>query len=1033
MSLSEICIRRPVFATVLSLVVVLVGFVSYERLSVREYPNIDPPVVSVDTRYPGASAEIVETKVTKVIEDSLAGIEGIDFMTSTSRQERSQVNVNFNLDRDAADAAADVRDRVSRVRRQLPDEIDEPVIRKVEADARATVYLSLSSSGSHSSLEVSEIAEKVVKDQLQSLPGVAQIGIYGEREYAMRIWLDSARMAAYGVTVQDIEAALRNQNIEIPAGLIESRDREFTVQSATDLRTPQEFNDLVVRQTDAGYLVRLSDVGRAEIGPLNEDRTVRFNGNTAVTIGVVKQATANPLDISTAVNAALPRVIESLPDGMTLTPSYDRSLFIEESISNVYKSIGEAIILVVLIIFIFLRSLRATIIPLVAIPVSLIGTFALMYAFGFTINTLTLLAMVLAIGLVVDDAIVMLENIHRHIEEGMAPVPAAIRGAREIGFAIVAMTLTLAAVYVPIGFMQGSTGRLFTEFALALAGAVLVSGFVALTATPMMCSKLLKHQTRHNLLYRIFEGAFNGLTAGYRALLRGAMHMRPLIILIGIAVAGSSYFLLKEINSELAPYEDQGTIISFFSGPEGATVDYTDRYAQQIEQVFSSVPEIERYFVIVGTPLANQGLSFIGLKPWGERTRTAQQIAQDMTPRMAKVAGVRAFPSTPAPLGQSFRSSPVEFVIQTSRTYAELQELVDAFLARASDNPGLVNLDSDLKLSKPQLKVDVDRDKVADVGIDLSELGRTLETLLGGRQVTRFRRGGDQYEVVVRIADVERTNPDDLRQIYVRSNHGDMVQLSNLVSVTETVAPRELNHFSQLRSATISASLAPGYTLGQALDFMHEVADEVLPLDVRTDYSGQSREFQSSNTGIYLTFGLALAFIYLVLSAQFESFRSPFIIMLTVPLSITGGLLALWYDGSTLNIYSQVGLVTLIGLITKHGILIVEFSNQLRAAGQDKVEAVINASVLRLRPILMTTGAMVLGAVPLAIATGAGAESRQDIGLVIVGGLLVGTFFTLFVIPVVYSYLAARKVRVDHAPTIDIHAVPKTELPHAAE
>jgi multidrug efflux pump len=578
--------------------------------------------------------------------------------------------------------------------------------------------------------------------------------------------------------------------------------------------------------------------------------------------------------------------------------------------------------------------------------------------------------------------------------------------------------------------MQGSTGRLFTEFALALAGAVLVSGFVALTATPMMCSKLLKHQTRHNWLYRVFEGAFDGLTFGYRALLRGAMRARPLVLLVGLAVAGSSYFLIKNINQELAPYEDQGTIISFFSGPEGATVSYTDRYAKQIENVFSEVPEVERYFVIVGTPLANQGLAFVGLDPWDERTRTAQEIARSMMPDMGKVAGVRAFPSTPAPLGQSFRSSPVEFVIQTSRPYSELQEMVDIFIARAEENTGLVNVDSDLKLSKPQLKVDVDRDKVADLGIDLAVLGRTLETLLGGRQVTRFRRGGDQYEVVVQIADVERTNPDDLRQIYVRSSRGDMVQLTNLVTVEETVAPRQLNHFSQLRSATISASLAPGYTLGQALAFMNEVANENLPAGIRTDYSGQSREFQTSNTGIYLTFGLALAFIYLVLAAQFESFRSPFIIMLTVPLSITGGLLALWLDGSTLNIYSQVGLVTLIGLITKHGILIVEFSNQLRASGKSMREAVIEASVLRLRPILMTTGAMVLGAVPLAIATGAGAESRQDIGLVIVGGLLVGTFFTLFVIPVVYTYLAGKVIT---AEAEDTSAVGSKDVPHAAE
>ncbi len=1033
MTLSEVCIRRPVFATVLSLVIVLVGIVSYERLTIREYPAIDPPVVSVDTTYTGASAEIVETKVTKVLEDSLAGIEGINFMKSTSRQERSQISITFNLNRDPADAAADVRDRVGRARRQLPDEIDEPVIRKVEADAQPVFYISLSSDR-HDSLEVSEAADKIVANQLQSLPGIAQIMIYGDREYAMRIWLDAARLAGYGITVQDVESALRQQNVEIPAGTIESRDREFTVLSQTDLNTPEEFNNLIVKQTDNGYLVRLQDVGHAEIGPRDESRNVRYKGKTAVTVAIVKQATANPLDVSQAVRAELPRVIASLPEGMSLEPSYDRSEFIEESIKNVYKTIGEAIVLVVLIIFLFLRSLRATIIPIVTIPISLIGAFAVMALFGFSINTLTLLAMVLAIGLVVDDAIVMLENIHRHIEDGMPPMKAAITGSREIGFAIVAMTLTLVAVYAPIGFMSGSTGRLFTEFALTLAGAVLVSGFVALTATPMMCSKFLRHQTHHNWLYRVFEAGLNGLTAGYRALLRGAMVVRPLVLLVGIAVAGGGYWFFTQLNSELAPYEDQGTITTFFTGPEGSTLAYTDRYARRIEDILAGVPEMERYFVIVGTPLANQGLAFARLVPWEDRQRSSQDVAGALRGPFAAIPGVRAFPSTPPPLGQSVRNTPVEFVIQTSRPYEELQDIVDAFVARAQENPGLQNIDTDLTLSKPQLKVDVDRDKVADVGVDLAVLGRTLETLLGGRQVTRFKRGGDQYDVVVKIADIDRRDPDQLRQIYVRSSRGDMVQLSNLVTVEETVAPRELNHFSQLRSATIKANLAPGYSLGEALTFLGTVADEALPATARTDYGGLSRDFRESSAGIYTTFLLALAFIYLVLSAQFESFRSPLIIMFTVPLSITGGLMALWLDGSTLNIYSQVGLVTLIGLITKHGILIVEFSNQLRAAGRDMRDAVVEASVLRLRPILMTTGAMVLGAVPLAMATGAGAESRQDIGLVIVGGLLVGTLFTLFVIPVVYTYIASRKVPGTHVEEAGhVHVVGKKDLPHAAE
>ncbi|HEX6144738.1 MAG TPA: efflux RND transporter permease subunit [Geminicoccaceae bacterium] len=1016
MSISDLCIRRPVLATVLSLIIVLIGIVSYDRLTVREYPNIDPPVVNVETRYPGASAEIIETQVSQVLEDSLAGIEGIDVISSISRQEQSQITIKFNLDRDPDVAASDVRDRVSRVRGNLPDEIDEPIIQKVEADAQPFLYMAFSSDR-HSPLEITDYADRYVKDQLQTLPGVAEVRILGERRYSMRIWLDPLRLAAYDLTPQDIEDALRRQNVEIPAGLIESQQREFTVLSETDLRTPEQFNELIIRQVN-GYLVRLQDVGRAEIGAENERRTVRFNGDPAIALGVVKQATANPLDVSAEIRDRLPRIVDSLPEGMDVAIAHDTSVFIDASIDNVYRTIGEAVALVVLIIFLFLRSLRATIVPIVTIPVSLIGAFGLMYFFGFSINTLTLLAMVLAIGLVVDDAIVMLENIFRHVESGIPPREAAFKGSREIGTAIISMTLTLAAVYTPIAFMTGTTGRLFTEFALALAGAVLVSGFVALTLTPMMCSKLLRHQERHGWFYNAIEWVLVRLTNGYRRVLRGALRARPLILLVGLAVAGSSYFLFTTIKSELAPFEDQGTVIGIFLAPEGATIDYTDKYGRQIEELYTDVPEIRDYFVVAGFPTVARGISFAKLTPWDERERSQQEIADELAPKMFGVPGVMAFPISPAPLGQSIADKPVNFVIQTTQSYERLQELVDAFMAQAAEYPGFANLDTDLKLNKPQLKVQVQRDKVADVGVDVSTLGRTLETMLGGRQVTRFKQNGEQYDVIVQVADVDRATPDDLRKIYVRGTGGDMVQLANLVEIDETVAPQELNHFNQLRSATITANLAPGYSLGDALAFMDQIADDVLPAGTQTDYAGLSREFRDSSSGLYLTFGLALGFIYLVLAAQFESFRDPFIIMLTVPLSITGGLLMLWLMGGTLNIYSQVGLVTLIGLITKHGILIVEFSNQLREQGRSIFDAVVEASVLRLRPILMTTGAMVLGAVPLAIATGAGAQSRQDIGAVIVGGVLVGTFFTLFVIPTVYTYLtyreqpAARKLEV---------------------
>tara|TARA_R110000772_G_scaffold268571_1_gene396450 strand:- start:186180 stop:189215 length:3036 start_codon:yes stop_codon:yes gene_type:complete len=994
----------------MSLVLTLIGIIAYERLSIREYPDIDKPVVTVKTVYRGADAKIVETQVTKVLEESLAGIEGIDFMTSISRPEESQVTVTFNLDREPNAGAADVRDRVGRVRDKLPDEIDEPVIQKVEADARPIMYLAFTSDR-HSPPEITDYADRYVKDRLQVLDGVAEVMIFGERRYSMRIWLDPDALAARGLTPQEVVDALQSQNIEVPAGRIESVGREFSVLSETDLRTPAQFNQIVVSR-EGGYLVRLADVGHAEIGPQDVRRIVRYNGETAIALGIVKQATANPLDVSNAVYAAIPVVRASLPEGMDVSIAYDSTVYIDESIKNVQRTVIEAVALVVLIIFIFLRSLRAVLVPLVTIPVSLIGASALMYMFGFSINTLTLLSMVLAIGLVVDDAIVMLENIHRHMEEGLSPVKAAIVGSREIGFAIIAMTLALAAVYIPVGFMSGATGRLFTEFAWALAGAVLVSGFVALTLSPMMCSKFLRvgDEETANAASKAVESGLRALTRGYRRALSLCLHMRPVVLIVGLLVAVASYPLFSGLKSELAPYEDQGLIRLFYLAPEGSTIDYTDKYAYRFEALVESIPEVEHYFAVAGYPVVSQGLVFLNMKPWGERDRSVQEIADDLAPKAAANPGLRAFPILPPPLGQARHSKPVELIIQTVQPYEELDEWVEKIIAKLESNPGLTNLDSDLKLNSPQLDVQINRDKLQSLGIEVAALGRTLETLLGGRQVTRFKQNGEQYDVIVQVADVERTNPDDLRRIYVRGADGGMVQLSNLVTIKETVSPKELNHFNKLRAAKVSASLTGNTSLAEGLAAIEAAAREVIPAGARIDYSGPSREFKQASSDIYVIFGLALAFIYLVLAAQFESFRDPFIIMLTVPLSITGALLALWLSGGTLNIYSQVGLVTLIGLITKHGILIVEFANQIRARGKDRFEAVLDAATLRLRPILMTTGAMVLGAAPLAIASGAGAESRQDIGWVIVGGLLVGTFFTLFVIPVVYSYVSRREV-----------------------
>ncbi|HEX6959387.1 MAG TPA: efflux RND transporter permease subunit [Ferrovibrio sp.] len=1007
MKISELCIRRPVFATVLSLVVVVVGLVSFTRLTVREYPNIDPPVVLVETIYRGASAEVIESQVTRVLEESIAGIEGIDILRSITRPERSLVVVRFKLSRNAEETANDVRDRVSRVRGKLPDEIEEPVISKIEADAQPVLYLAFSSSR-HSAMELTDFADRFVKDRLQSIPGVAEARIFGERRYAMRIWLDAARLAAYDLTPQDVEGALRRQNIEVPAGRIESRNMEFTVLSETDLRTPDQFGAIIVREVN-GYPVRLRDVGRVEVGPLDERVSVRFNGKPAVAIGIVKQAVANPLEISESVREALPGIIDLLPEGMHVEVAYDTSVFIRASINSVYHTIGEAVLLVVAVVFLFLRNFRATLIPVVTIPASLLGAFAIMYALGFTVNTLTLLAMVLAIGLVVDDAIVVLENIYRHIEDGMPPLRAAFTGAKEIGFAVVAMTLTLAAVYAPIGFMSGTTGRLFTEFAWALAGAVLVSGFVALTLSPMMCGRLLRHEARHGMIYNLVERGLEGLTDGYRRLLRTSLRMRPLVILVGVVFAGASYFLFTGLKSELSPVEDRGTVIGSFNGPEGATITYMEKYARQVESIVEAVPEAEARFVVAGNPIVSQGVSFTRLKHWDERKRKQQEIVNELTPKFRELAGVRGFVTNPPSLGQNLRSAPIWIVLQTSADYDDLNRMVHAVMQEAAKYPALTNIDTRLQLNKPEIKVSVNREKAADLGVEVEAIGRTLETMLGGRQVTRFKQNGKQYDVIVQIADVARTNPEDLSKIYVRGSGGQMIQLSNLVDVRESLTARELTRMSQLRAADITANVAPGYSEGEALAQMVEAARKVVPASVQIDYYGQSREFMQASGDIYFTFILALIFIYLVLAAQFESFIDPLIIMLTVPLSMTGALLALKLGGGTMNIYSQVGLVTLVGLITKNGILIVEFANQLQDQGRGRLEAVVEAAGMRLRPILMTTAAMVLGAVPLAAAMGAGAESRNQIGLVIVGGLLLGTLLTLFVVPTAYTLLARER------------------------
>ncbi len=1029
MLLAEVSIRRPVFATVLSLLIVLVGAVSFNRLTVREYPKIDEPVVTVSVRYAGASAEVIESQVTKPLEDSIAGIDGVDVITSISRADQGQISVRFRLEKDADSAAAEVRDRTSRVRNRLPQAIEEPVIAKVEADAFPVIQLAFSSE-SMTPLQINDLVNRIVKPRLQTVTGVADVRIFGERKYAMRVWLDTDKLAAYRLTTQDVEDAIRRSNLELPAGRIESQQREFSVTSQTDLVRPDQFGEVVIK-TANGFPVKLRDVARVQEGAADERTAVRLNGRSAVAVGVIRQATANPLDLSRGVQEVIPRLKADLPPDMLIDIANDNSVFIDRSVKNVYRTIAEAIVLVALVIFVFLRTLRASIIPIVTIPVSLVGTFALMALAGFTVNTLTLLALVLAIGLVVDDAIVMLENIFRHIEEGMDPFSAGIKGAREIGFAVVTMTATLVAVYAPLAFTPGRTGRLFVEFALALAGAVVVSGFVALTLTPMMCTQLLRHNPKPNRFDRGMERVLTAVSARYGALLRWVvtrryrpadrasmsqrvkgwvLQARWIVLGVMLLSALTIWLIFPTMKQELSPMEDRGVILASVNAPDGATLAYTNRYAQALEKMGEPFKEFDRIFANVGNPTVAQASVVYRTVDWDERKRSTIEMARALQPKFNALPGVTAFPITPPSLGQGFRERPLNFVIQTSDSYQNLNTVVRQFLEEMAKNPGIVSPDVDLRLNKPELRIEVERDRAADLGVSVEVVAKAIETLLGGRNVTRYKRDAEQYDVIVQTEDRGRSTPEDIDRIYVRGRSDAMIPLASLVKVRENVSPRELNHFGQRRSVSITASLAGDYSLGQALTFMNETAAKVLKTGYSTDLNGTSREFKNSQGALAIVFVLALLFIFLVLAAQFESFVDPLVIMLSVPLSMIGALIALKWSGGSLNVYSQIGLITLVGLITKHGILIVEFTNQLRGQGMEMIDALVKASAQRLRPILMTTGAMVLGALPLALSHGAGAESRIQIGWVIVGGMSLGTLLTVFVVPTMYSLFARKAI-----------------------
>ncbi len=1029
MKLSEVSISRPVLATVMSLTVLLFGVLCFTFLPVREYPDIDSPVVTVSTVYRGASAQVVETEITDLLEEQLSTIEGVKTMSSSSQEQVSDITIEFNLKRNIEDAANDVRDRVARVRGQLPLTADDPVVSKQDVNAQPIIWLSLNGAR-YNLLELTDVARNLLSERVQRVEGVGAVIIGAGRNYAMRIWIDPDRLAAHQLTVSDVENALRAENAEIPSGRVEGHGREFSVRTRGDLNKPEEFAAIVVAD-QGGNPVRLSDVATVEVGAADDRSSARYNGIPSIGLGIVKQQKASTVEVAQRVHAALNDLRRDLPAGMNLETAYDSSTFIQDSIHEVIVSLFVAFLLVIVVIFLFLGSLRATLIPVVAIPISIIGTFTVDYILGFSINILTLLALVLAIGLVVDDAIVMLENIHRHMEMGKPRMRAAVDGAREIGFAILATTITLVAVFVPVAFLTGRVGRLFNEFGIAVAASVLISGFVALTLTPMLCSRILRAE-RHPRAGEPHgvDGAaiaaggggpraaldrfFQSLNQGYERLLRGAFRHRWAVLLSTGVSAALIAVLFLVLPKELSPTEDRGLIFNILFAPEGATLDYTDRYLRQAEAIYKNVPEVAAQFSAVGLSGGGPGrvtdaFMFVRLKPQHERRRSQQEVVSAVFPQMLSIPGVFAIPINPPGLGGSF-GRPVKFVLKAD-SYDALQRGMGTMLGEAQKLGYLLNMDTDLKLNKPQLEVEIDRDRAAAQNVSVDDIGNTLQTLLGGRRVTYFKLGNRQYDVVLQVPPRDRASPSVIDGIYVRGR-GGLVQLANVVNVHERVSPRELNHFNRVRSATLNANLAPGVTIGRATLDLQATAQRALPPGILTELDGEMREYAESSGGLYFLFLVALLFIYLVLAAQFESFVHPLTILLSVPLAVVGALITLFTFRMSLNIYSQVGLIMLIGLVTKNGILIVEYANQRRRLAaergehEDVVEAVIAAARIRLRPILMTTLATVFGIMPIALGLGAGAEARKPLGMAVVGGMLVSTALTLIVVPVFYTLLA---------------------------
>ncbi|PKI07191.1 multidrug transporter AcrB [Shewanella sp. 11B5] len=1011
MILTDLSVKRPVFASVISILLIVLGLVSFDKLPLREYPNIDPPIVSVETSYRGASASVVESRITQLIEDRISGVEGIRHISSSSSDGRSSVTIEFDINRDIEAATNDVRDRISGLLEQLPEEADAPSIYKANGSDEVIMWLNLVSD-QMDILQLTDYANRYLVDRFSVIDGVSTLRLGGGKVYALRIWIDRQALASRNLTVSDVEAALRSENVELPAGSIESKERHFTVRLDRVFKTAEDFSNLVIKQGDDGYLVKLSDVAKVEIGSEEERIIFRGNKEAMIGLGVSKQSTANTLEVARAANALVDKLNPTLPAGMEIKRSYDSSVFIEASIDEVYQTLFIAMVLVIIVIYLFLGSVRAMLIPAITVPVSLMGTFIVLYALGYTINLLTLLAMILAIGMVVDDAIVMLENIHRRIEEGDSPLKAAFLGAREVGFAIVATTLVLVAVFMPITFLEGDLGKLFKEFAVTMSAAVIFSSIVALTLSPMMCSKLLKPAEQDPWLVKQIDKMMSKISGWYLITLQAGVKRPILVSLIVLISFALSSFLLNKIPQEFAPQEDRGSMFLMVNGPQGASFEYIEKYMDEVEGRLMPLVEsgdIKRLLIRAprgfGTASDfSNGMAIIVLEDWAER-RSANEIIVDIRNRLSDLAGIRAFPIMRQAFGRGV-GKPVQFVIG-GPSYEELADWRDIMLEKAKENHKLIGLDHDYQETKPQLRVVIDRERAADLGVSIAHIGRTLESMLGSRLVTTFMRDGEEYDVIVEGNRDNQSTATDMENLYVRSDRSQqLIPLSNLVSIEEFADASSLNRYNRMRSITLEANLADDYTLGEALDYLNQLAATYLPAEAVISYKGPSLDYQESGNSMNFVFLLALGIVFLVLAAQFESYVHPMVIMLTVPLATLGALIGLWFTGQSINIYSQIGIIMLVGLAAKNGILIVEFANQLRDRGVEFQQAILQASTQRLRPILMTGITTAAGAIPLVLSSGAGAETRFVIGVVVLSGILLATFFTLIVIPVAYSLFA---------------------------